>query len=587
MKIKHFSLLAVCLLAATGLMAQDTALVTDIVATPNYFVTVLFGVMLAIGFQFALTALSIAVGVSAIPNLKKTYVETKYSTDSKDNDRDWNETKDSTDTGVVISSALGVWNVITAALSLFGATALALTLTPVVTTPIAITLGLSIWAVFYLLMFYLEGKMVGTMIGSLINTAVAGLRAGAETVKAAFTPSPAGQVEKVADHTIEKLRKEMSATFDTDAIADSIDKFTAKVDKVGSNVGDKLDKKLPSYEKLRKDLENLVKQSNNGQSDPAKWTAIQSAIQTVVDKSGEGDNGGDGSKQQKIEQLKGLYEEYKDQIPGLQKVVEGGNAKIARNEDGSVDKEATIKQLTDYLQNATPDSFDVEKLSSQIQNFAQDPKGNAQGILQTIQSVDKDTIVQAITANTNLDKEQINSYTDRVTEVIAGLKSKLPIGGGSGGNSNGQSDPGFVQKVRAAITGFIDSTDDPRLNSRDLERDFQRIMNNPNESLDVISRRLDTYDRDTLVSLLTNNSKLSRADIDHYVARVEKTRNQIKDQIQSIKDTANSTVNQASRRAVIQADGARKAAVAASWWLFAAIVVSAGAAILGATTGAF
>ena len=79
--ISHRALALSMLLGTGSLLAQDdVALVTDIVATPNYFLVVLFGVMLAIGFQFLLTSLSVAIGVSAIPNLKKTYAEARYET---------------------------------------------------------------------------------------------------------------------------------------------------------------------------------------------------------------------------------------------------------------------------------------------------------------------------------------------------------------------------------------------------------------------------------------------------------------------------------------------------------------------------
>ena len=592
------------LLSGTALVAQPEApLVTEITAGGNYFVTILVGVMLAIGFQFALTALSIAVGVSAIPNLKEAYVESKYDTSSPDK-QDWNETKSNTDTGVMISSALGIWNVLTAAISLFGATALALSLTHVVDTGIAITLGLAIWSVFYLLMFYLEGKMAGTLIGSLINTAVAGLRAGADAVKSAFTPSPATQVETVANNTIEKLRQEMSATFDTDGIANAINNFTNQVDKVGNKVANQVGD-LPSYDQLKNDLERIATESSKDSgSNPAKWTAIQSAIQTVIDKSGDG-NGNYNGKTSKINQLKELYAEYKDRLPSsvtdkVDGVMENGLSALNNgssngngssvayqngNDNGSSNGtsvkdggyERVIQQVTSWLQSATPDNFDVEKLSQQLQAIVQDPAGNGQQALEAVKRLDKNTVLEAITNNTSLDREQVDGYADRVTEVLAGLKSS--------GNSVVSGE--LLQSITDRISAFVDSTDDPRLRSADLKSDFQRILNNPSESLDVISARLNNYDRDTLISVLTNNSKLSRRDIDNYVAQVESARNTVSDQIQAIKDKANSSMNQASRMAVIQADGARKAAVAASWWLFTAIVASGVAAMFGATVGAF
>ncbi len=571
MRIHSTSLLAVCFLASIQAGAQnDTALVTDIVATPNYFLVVLFGVMLAVGFQFLLTSLSVAIGVSAVPNLKKSYVEARYGNTSDDeNDDDWNETNSGGNTGVVVTSALGIWNVLTAALSLFGATALALTLTPVVTTTIAITLGLTIWAVFYLLMFYLEGRMVGTMIGSLINTAVAGLRAGGEAVKSLFGPSPTSQVQSVADNTIEKLRQEMSATFDTDGITQAIENFTntvgKKVDKVGNNLAE-----VPTYDQLKADLKEVVKAGGN-QSNPAKWTAIQSAVQSAID---GGDDDDSESGKNKTEQLRELLAEAKKAAGSNG----SGNAGKSNKNGGDT---TYVDQVTNYLQSATPESFDVDQLKKQLLSFADDPKGAYQELSSQIASMDKDAIVAAITQNTSLEKKQVNEYADRVTKVLTSVRGTVD----SKTSAAGDKANDLLSKLESGIAGFVDSTDDDRLDYSSLKNDFVRAMNNPNDSLDIVSRRLDTYDRDTLVSLLTNNSKINRSDINNIVGQVEEAKATVTDQIQAVRDKANSAKNQTMRRAAIQAEHARATAVSAAWWLFAAIVISGGAAILGSVTG--
>lgn len=563
------------------LAQNNTALVTDIVATPNYFLVVLFGVMLAIGFQFLLTSLSVAIGVSAIPDLKKTYAHARYGkSDNGDSDDNWNETDDSAPTGVMVSSALGIWNVVTAAISLFGATALALTLTPIVTTTIAITLGLTIWAVFYLLMFYFEGKMVGTAIGGLISTAVSGLRAGGEAVKNMFTPSPASQVESVATTTIEKLRKEMDATFDTDGISKAIDNFT-------NTVGKKLDNNLgsvPSYDKIKADLKEVVKAGGN-QSNPAKWTAIQSAIQSAIDSNDNDDDNDSSEQSDKKKQLQELLAEAKKAInsDGGDNGGRGSILEKAREYEGKV---------TAYLEKAAPEEFDTEQLVTNLKKLASDPKGGSQGLTEQFGQIDQDVIVKAISKNTSLDKEQVESYVQKASDALstfmgssddAGKDGQLSVKGGA--KIVSQKATALLDGLEGSIASFIDGTDDPRLNYSDLKNDFVKMFNNPNESVDIISKRLDSYDRDTLVSVLTNNSRLSRADINNVVTQVEDARTQVKDQIQTIKDKANSAMNQTARRAAIEADHARKTAVAASWWLFTAIVASGVAAVFGAITG--
>src|SRR5690606_3369828 len=115
---------------------------------------------------------------------KENYVENKYKINDDDDDDD-----DGMDTGTMITTGFGLWSVITVGLSLFGATALAIHLSLIANSIRAITLGLVIWATFFILMFYLESKLVNTLVGGLINTATSGLRASGEAVKSMFTTS--------------------------------------------------------------------------------------------------------------------------------------------------------------------------------------------------------------------------------------------------------------------------------------------------------------------------------------------------------------------------------------------------------------
>ena len=558
------------LLLAGAARAQAGLVEADIAINPNYFVTVLFGVMLAIGFQFLLTSLSVAIGVSAVPNLKESWVESKYDTSRKQDDSDWTETRDSSNTGVLVSSALGIWNVVTAAVSLFGATALALTLTHVVNPAIAMTLGLTIWAVFYLLMFYLEGRMVGTAIGGLIGTAVSGLRAGGEAVKSLFTPSPAGQVQQVADHTIEKLRNEMSATFDTDSVNSTLDRFFSK-----------LDNRMPSYDKLRDDLRRVVTEAtNNGSSaSPATWTAIQGVINKAIDENGS--RGKDGKIEKLRQVIDDLRAELGDNGPnnGTQQF-----ATAHRNGGDAGGSAGYVQQVKDWLQRATPESFDVSTLTEQFSQFASNPSAVTAELRDRAEQLDKQTLVKTISANTQLERDRVEQYADQALAVLEKVQRKV-----SDVRDGGQDSPvnQIVGRIETAVRNFVDSTDDPRLNYADLKNDLVRAMNNPSDSLNIAMARLRNFDRDTLVSVLTNNPRVNRSDINRIADQVESTKTDVMVKLQEIEDTARSTAKNVERRAVIQAEGARKAAVAAAWWLFTAIVVSGVAAVAGSQLGAF
>ena len=60
------------------------------VATPQFFVSLLAGVLLAIGFQVLLTALSVAIGISAVGNVQHHANHPSHDHDKdKDKSSDW------------------------------------------------------------------------------------------------------------------------------------------------------------------------------------------------------------------------------------------------------------------------------------------------------------------------------------------------------------------------------------------------------------------------------------------------------------------------------------------------------------------
>jgi hypothetical protein len=95
---------------------QSVLPANDIYVSPNFFIVIFAGVVIALAFQFILTAISAAAGVSAIGNVKESYVNAKVdpSGNKAKENHDYNEDSSSdTSMGVKITTAFGIWSVIT------------------------------------------------------------------------------------------------------------------------------------------------------------------------------------------------------------------------------------------------------------------------------------------------------------------------------------------------------------------------------------------------------------------------------------------------------------------------------------------
>lgn len=622
-------------LGAMAVQAQnpettEAGYLVDSIVTPHFFIAVLAGVLLAMGFQFILTALSVAAGITAIGDIKEQYVKGKYHPNGKDNMHDTkhdvdrkDDDDDGMDTGTMITTGFGAWSVITTVLSLFGATALAINLALIANPVIAITLGLVIWATFFILLFYLESKVVNSLVGGLINTATSGLRASGEAVKSMFTSSKETQMKHVAEDTVDKIKKEFGASFDPHVINESIDEFFTRLNKT-------VDKQVPDYNQIKNDIKEIIEESDkryekaekeaareegkelgkNQKSggSPGKWMAIQQVMTKAIDQA----SGGEGNAQDKgkVEQLKQLQKELKEAYgegdtgeEKLEKIIAKFTPAEEQQVKGYVDK---IKQV---LSQATPD--DMEKsdinLQERIMDIVKNPTVEGPKLASKLGEIDRKTIITILEQNTALDKKQIENYADKaeqllqkVTGKVKGAADKVSSSDSSNANrgksvsgdiSNGlnvvkKEDSDMQLKLEKEIFKFMNHTGKPELNMSMLTSFFQSKlgMGSSGGSGDTVAnlkRKLKNMDKDSLVAVVTNNTSVEQKDIDKVVQSFEDAKNNVLKKIDEVEMEANRRVENLKRKAIIQAENTRKNAAAAAWWLVASALLSAGAAIGG------
>ncbi|HET8885929.1 MAG TPA: hypothetical protein VFM70_06200 [Salinimicrobium sp.] len=583
--MKKNILLLLFLFAAITLNAQDLDYAAETIISPQYFIAVIAGVILAMGFQFILTALSIASGITAIGDVREKYIKSKYHFGDKDHfdddDDEKNSDKNGMSVGTMITTGFGIWSVVTVTISLFAATALALELALISSTSISITLGLVIWALFFILLFYLESKMVNSLIGNLINTATAGLRASGEAVKRMFTSSPETKLKNIAESTVDKVRKDFESAYDPKKFNDVIDRFFNRMDKA-----------VPDYEKVKKDIEDIVnesakfhaeedaKHSKSSGSSPAKWMAVQSVLTNAISQS---ESSGDRSKTEKLKQLSEELKRAYDSGNTAEEKVEKVVAKLTPMEEEQV--AAYIQKLKDFLSTASPGDMEPENLKNKINHLLDNPDEAKKAIVQKVGGLDKDSIVNVLADNTSLSKDQLNNYADKISGVLDDLKNKF--------GRNSSSDPyterdknlpvpgDFKTQIETLITDFLKGSSRTSTDFSILKNHFMDSLHGSGDNLSDIKRSLKRTDKDTILSWLKNHTMVEQEHIDSVMNSFEEAKTSVLDKVQRIEDEATKKIENLKRKAVIEAENTRKNAAAAAWWVVASSVVSAVAAILG------
>jgi hypothetical protein len=568
-------------LMGNSLFAQqmETGNFTETIISPQFFITVIAGVILALGFQFILTALSVAAGISAVGDVKKSYVENKNHTSGKHQFNEESDSDNGHSAGSLVTTGLGIWSTLTVAISLFGATAFAMNLSLVASPLIGVTLALVIWATFFILLFYLESKVVNTLIGGLINTATAGLRSSAATVKNMFAPSKEDKIENIADHTVEKVREEFQNSFDSDMIDSAIDEFFTK-----------FDKRTPNYDQVKQDIEKLVDESveksneatqdinvDNSNSSSgnshAKWMTIQSVLNNAIDQSSQEDSSEGESKTKQLKELKAKLQDIYNKDASNE-----ANAKNIVAEFTSADKEQVdsyLKKIKDFVSQDSSVDMDSAEMEQRVKEMLKNPKVEANKISAKMGELDRDSIVVMLSNNTDLDREKVEIYADKVEKILRRIQVQLNQ------SSQQQSVNKILNQVQETVNSLGSGNSGNNLDFSQLSKILQNKMDNRKDDLSVVKSRIANTDKDEIMALVTNNTKIDKKDIDKVVQSYEHAKSTVERKIRKVEDTAQAKLKTMERKAVIKAEHARETAAAAAWWLVVSAAFSACAAIGG------
>jgi hypothetical protein len=551
--MKKIMMSLLILLPVGLLMAQPVTLVEDNLVSANYFTAIITGVILALAIQFVLTALSVAMGISAIGDVRSRYVDAKLDVSPDDSESD---DHDNMSLGVKVTSGFGLWSVLTTCIALFVGTALAINLSVIQTPVTAAVMALVIWAVFFILLFYLETKVAGTVVGNLIATVTAGIKSGSKAVAGLFEPSEQKKMDAVIRHGMGTIKDELDHQFDWNAVSQKVDAFSAQ-----------LDRKVPDYNELRSDLNDMVKTSKQ-RDNSAMWMVIQQVLSQAINKQ---ENLPDDEAKKKAQQLRELLDEMRESyaqgdgaVDGLKHVV----ANFSNQEKADVDQR--IEEFRKRLSEATPERFSKAQLQQDLDEVLNDPNTLTTIMANKFEGVNRDNIIKALDNNTQLDKDQLNDYADSIEAGIERIVSEFDKN-----NANRLS-----KRMERKVAAFLDRTGRDELAYSALKQDVMDMVDEPRQSVDVIKTRLDQFDRETIRALVTNNRFIDDEHIDRVVETIEEAKQTVADKLQAADERIRRSARNLQRKAVIKAEHARKLAAVAAWWLVASAVLSAGAAVL-------
>ena len=582
------TLLILGLLASPLLaQAQETAVLNPFLDNgPRFFICIVAGVLLAIGFQALLTTLSVASGISAIGNVRKKANHSSNSDKSKHKD-------DSSSTSTIqkISSAFGIWTMITVSISLFFASFLAVKLSLVGANFIGLTLGLVIWAAFFTAMLYLEVKYVTSMVGSLISMVSAGLRQSAEMVSGVFNKSSESEAKSVAkagaQENARAMRKELEKLFNRNDLDRKIEDYVNKLSPQDLNI-----------KQIKKELKDLItdleikEKSELGDEGITHRMFIETVSSTP------------NISKEDVKKLSGVFSEIKgiaksDADPAQK--AEMAAEKFTPASQADID---SFKQkVTEYLRATDKRELQPEKIRQDIQAILSNPK-KAQGILQNKASaVDHDTLVSILSQRKDVSREDAEKYAQYAEKALSYLKEHLGSGGGSSQGQNrseqeydaegyrdadiritrkGAEDTSKGANAKKKLGEYLSTLQSKKdFNLNQIKNEFMSMFSSSGEDHESILNKLKYYNKEEMSRFLANNTAIPADKAEMIASKAVEARDTVQEKAYEVESEIRMRLDQAKQETLQQVENTRKAAASAAWWLVATALLSGAASAIG------
>jgi ElaB/YqjD/DUF883 family membrane-anchored ribosome-binding protein len=556
--------------------------------SPQFFVALIAGVIMAFGFQFLLTNFSIAAKISnwdeALPD---------------DDDDDESESLGSKVRK--IEGLVGGWVLVTVNLALFLACFLAVKLTSIASVDGAAIIGVVIWAAYFLTLVWLGSSAVGSMIGSLIKTAFSGVQGVMGTAGAAIGGKMASdQMVNTVEASVAAVRRELSSAVDPESIRETLQDY------VGSLQLPKLDVKeiRGQFEKLLGDvdikplagsdvlknvnrqtfvdliksrtdfsqeeinqvadqLEGVWKQTfgkQQEQKDPnlelvdflkfaapdlLKSDELNAKLSQILESnSGSGSGGMKRAMQLGVEALVNTVLSRTDlsdldveKISGqLQQLTAKGTQQAKSLASKVGDKVPALPfntakaDVENYLLNTQPWHLNRETIKQEFRDVIYDPEASPGAVLRQLELFNPDYFVGILGRREGFAPEQAAEIAEQLEAV---RQEVLEIVQAAAGEEQSQD-------LRSRIENYLRSTGKEELNPEGIERDFQALLEDRDAGFEALRDRLSQFNRDTLVQLLGQREDFSPEEADQLIGRLESSRDRVISRAQELQEQAKS-----------------------------------------------
>ncbi|MGB7251647.1 MAG: MFS transporter [Phormidesmis sp.] len=170
------------------------------------------------------------------------------------------------------------------------------------------------------------------------------------------------------------------------------------------------------------------------------------------------------------------------------------------------------KALEVYLRSTGKAELNPEGIKRDVQTLLDEPDEGIRRVRGRLSQFDRDTLAQLLAQRSEFSEGEIDQVMDSVeSNWSATMQAPQQI--------TAQAQMKY-DEAGQAIADYLRSTGKPELSPEGIQRDLQKLIDNPKVGARALRFRLSKMDRDTLVQLLNQRDDLNEADINRTIDSV-------------------------------------------------------------------
>ena len=251
----------------------------------------------------------------------------------------------------------------------------------------------------------------------------------------------------------------------------------------------------------------------------------------------------------------------------IQSIVKAPRRLASRAKQQAVDFEANLEN---YLRNTHKDELNPDRIKRDLELLLKDPRAGFNSLGDRVSKFDRTTFVALLSQREDISEEEANRIAEQVESSYQSIVAQF--------QKIQQLAQTSIDNLFGKVRDYLNSLDRPELNYEGLQADFSKLFDDPQAGFEALGERLGSFDRDTLIAVLSSREDISPADAERIVAKIEETRDGVLQRAQAVQQEVKKRYKAIKRQAQQQAIETQKVAASAAWWLFGTAVTSLAAA---------